>query len=103
MKNQIIDWPKMRDILRIKKRLGENINELPEEGFMDKPLINRVIDHLKFLGYEVEIKQGRGICHHKMKYPFILTGYFGGIFLKTLYFSNDYAKMHKEDFLSFVN
>jgi hypothetical protein len=107
--DRIIDWPRMRDNLRLKTNLEHkdnneiDENDLPEGGFIDKPFIDQVIDHLKFLGYEVEKKQGRGLCVHERRPNFIFGGYYGGIYFKTLIDSNDYAKTNKEGFLSFIN
>lgn len=102
--DQIIDWPRMRDNLKMKANLEcKNENEMPEEGFVDKHLIDQIFEHLKFLGYEIEIKQGRAACLHERKRNFMVGGFYGGIYLKTLYDSTDYAKANRGDYLSFIN
>lgn len=62
--------------------------------------MDQIIDHLEFLGYEVEKNEGRVVCRHERKINFIVRGFYGVIFLKGLYDSTDFAKANRGDYLS---
>jgi len=78
-------------------------NAISKGGFMDKPFLEPFTDHLDFLGYEVERKEGWSKALHERRMNIFFKEYNGGILLTGSYTSDDFAKGNRGDYLNFIN
>ncbi len=76
--------------------------EQQEEG-MELSVIDQIVNHLEFLGYEVEKEDGWAGARHARKLNFCFKECNGGVLLSGLYSSNDFAKDNKGDYLNYIN
>jgi hypothetical protein len=70
---------------------------------MEGEAIQQVIQHLEFLGYEVEADEKRALCRHQKKVNIRVRNFAGGVLFTGIFGCQDYAKSHRADYLDIIN
>ncbi|HHS97095.1 MAG TPA: hypothetical protein ENK08_04240 [Chloroflexi bacterium] len=66
-------------------------------------VVGQVVEHLEYLGYEVEQDGEVYRARHTSKWDLVVRDYKGGVLIVTWLGTNEYAKQERLEYLEFIN